>query len=150
MKCPFCDNIDTRVIDSRLLEDNSIKRRRLCEKCNKRFTTFERLEQPQIIVIKKNNMVEPYDKNKIKKSILQALTKRPVTVEEIDKITNEIEQEIYNENETEIKSVDIGEKILKRLKEIDEVAYVRFASVYRNFKEVDNFSEEVESIKNNV
>ena len=95
-------------------------------------------------------MVEPYDKNKIKKSILQALTKRPVTVEEIDKITNEIEQEIYNENETEIKSVDIGEKILKRLKEIDEVAYVRFASVYRNFKEVDNFSEEVESIKNNV
>lgn len=147
MRCPFCEKEDTKVIDSRLLDDNSIRRRRLCEGCNKRFTTYERLEQPEIIVIKKNNTVEPYDKNKIKKGIISACTKRPISVEEIDRIVNEVEQEIFSDNEKKIKSIDIGEIILQKLKTVDEVAYIRFASVYRNFKEVDNFGEEVKNIK---
>lgn len=147
MRCPFCEKEDTKVIDSRLLDDNSIRRRRLCESCNKRFTTYERLEQPEIIVVKKNNTVEAYDKNKIKKGIISACTKRPISVEEIDRIVNEVETEIFSDNEKKIKSVDIGEKILQKLKAVDEVAYIRFASVYRNFKEVDSFGEEVENIK---
>ena len=147
MRCPFCGKEDTKVIDSRLLEDNSIRRRRLCEQCNKRFTTYEKLEQPEIIVVKKNNTVETYDKSKIKKGIIQACTKRPVSVEEIDRIVNEVETEIFADNEKKVRSVDIGEKILQKLKAVDEVAYIRFASVYRNFKEVDNFGEEVENIK---
>ena len=147
MRCPFCGKEDTKVIDSRLLDDNSIRRRRVCEQCNKRFTTYERLEQPEIIVVKKNDTVETYDKNKIKKGIIQACTKRPVSVEEIDRIVNEVESEIFADNEKKIKSIDIGEKILQKLKALDEVAYIRFASVYRNFKEVDNFGEEVENIK---
>ena len=147
MRCPFCEKEDTKVIDSRLLDDNSIRRRRLCESCNKRFTTYERLEQPEIIVVKKNNTVEAYDKNKIKKGIISACTKRPISVEEIDRIVNEVESEIFSDNEKKIKSVDIGEKILQKLKAVDEVAYIRFASVYRNFKEVDSFGEEVENIK---
>ena len=147
MRCPFCEKEDTKVIDSRLLEDNSIRRRRLCEACNKRFTTYERLEQPEIIVVKKNDTVEPYDKNKIKKGIVSACTKRPISVEDIDRIVNEVEQEIFADNEKKIKSVDIGEIILQKLKTVDEVAYIRFASVYRNFKEVDNFGEEVKNIK---
>lgn len=147
MRCPFCGKEDTKVIDSRLLDDNSIRRRRLCEECNKRFTTYERLEQPEIIVVKKNNTVETYDKSKIKKGIVQACTKRPVSVEEIDRIVNEVETEIFANNEKKVRSVDIGELILQKLKALDEVAYIRFASVYRNFKEVDNFGEEVENIK---
>ena len=147
MRCPFCEKEDTKVIDSRLLDDNSIRRRRLCEACNKRFTTYERLEQPEIIVVKKNETVEPYDRNKIKKGIVSACTKRPISVEEIDRIVNEVEQEIFADNEKKIKSVDIGEIILQKLKTVDEVAYIRFASVYRNFKEVDNFGEEVKNIK---
>lgn len=147
MRCPFCEKEDTKVIDSRLLDDNSIRRRRLCEACNKRFTTYERLEQPEIIVVKKNDTVEPYDRNKIKKGIVSACTKRPISVEEIDRIVNEVEQEIFADNEKKIKSVDIGEIILQKLKTVDEVAYIRFASVYRNFKEVDNFGEEVKNIK---
>lgn len=147
MRCPFCGKEDTKVIDSRLLDDNSIRRRRLCEKCNKRFTTYERLEQPEIIVVKKNNTVETYDKSKIKKGILQACTKRPVSVEEIDRIVNEVETEIFANNEKKVRSIDIGELILQKLKALDQVAYIRFASVYRNFKEVDNFGEELENIK---
>ena len=147
MRCPFCEKEDTKVIDSRLLDDNSIRRRRLCEACNKRSTTYERLEQPEIIVVKKNDTVEPYDRNKIKKGIVSACTKRPISVEEIDRIVNEVEQEIFADNEKKIKSVDIGEIILQKLKTVDEVAYIRFASVYRNFKEVDNFGEEVKNIK---
>lgn len=147
MRCPFCGKEDTKVIDSRLLDDNSIRRRRLCEECNKRFTTYERLEQPEIIVVKKNNTVETYDKSKIKKGIVQACTKRPVSVEEIDRIVNEVETEVFANNEKKVRSVDIGELILQKLKALDEVAYIRFASVYRNFKEVDNFGEEVENIK---
>jgi len=147
LRCPFCEKEDTKVIDSRLLDDNSIRRRRLCEACNKRFTTYERLEQPEIIVVKKNDTVEPYDRNKIKKGIVSACTKRPISVEEIDRIVNEVEQEIFADNEKKIKSVDIGEIILQKLKTVDEVAYIRFASVYRNFKEVDNFGEEVKNIK---
>lgn len=147
MRCPFCGKEDTKVIDSRLLDDNSIRRRRLCEECNKRFTTYERLEQPEIIVVKKNNIVETYDKSKIKKGIVQACTKRPVSVEEIDRIVNEVETEVFANNEKKVRSVDIGELILQKLKALDEVAYIRFASVYRNFKEVDNFGEEVENIK---
>ena len=105
------------------------------------------MEQPEIIVVKKNNTVETYDKSKIKKGIVQACTKRPVSVEEIDRIVNEVETEVFANNEKKVRSVDIGELILQKLKALDEVAYIRFASVYRNFKEVDNFGEEVENIK---
>ena len=138
MKCPYCGNPDTRVIDSRPAEDgSSIRRRRSCDTCGKRFTTYEKVETIPLIVIKKDNNREQYDRGKIEKGILQACYKRPVPAEVIRKTVEQIETEIFNREEKEIPSKVIGEIVMHKLKDLDEVAYVRFASVYREFKDVN-------------
>ena len=145
MKCPYCGNPDTRVIDSRPAEDgSSIRRRRSCDTCGKRFTTYEKVET--IPLIKKDNNREQYDRGKIEKGILQACYKRPVPAEVIRKTVEQIETEIFNREEKEIPSKVIGEIVMHKLKDLDEVAYVRFASVYREFKDVNTFMEELKSI----
>ena len=147
MKCPYCGNPDTRVIDSRPAEDgSSIRRRRSCDSCGKRFTTYEKVETIPLIVIKKDNNREQYDRGKIEKGILQACYKRPVPAEIIRKTVEQIETEIFNSEEKEIPSKVIGEIVMHKLKDLDEVAYVRFASVYREFKDVNTFMEELKSI----
>ena len=147
MKCPYCGNPDTRVIDSRPAEDgSSIRRRRSCDTCGKRFTTYEKVETITLIVIKKDNNREQYDRGKIEKGILQACYKRPVPAEVIRKTVEQIETEIFNREEKEIPSKVIGEIVMHKLKDLDEVAYVRFASVYREFKDVNTFMEELKSI----
>lgn len=147
MKCPYCGNPDTRVIDSRPAEDgSSIRRRRSCDTCGKRFTTYEKVETIPLIVIKKDNNREQYDRGKIEKGILQACYKRPVPAEVIRKTVEQIETEIFNREEKEIPSKVIGEIVMHTLKDLDEVAYVRFASVYREFKDVNTFMEELKSI----
>ena len=147
MKCPYCGNPDTRVIDSRPAEDgSSIRRRRSCDTCGKRFTTYEKVETIPLIVIKKDNNREQYDRGKIEKGILQACYKRPVPAEVIRKTVEQIETEIFNREEKEIPSKVIGEIVMHKLKDLDEVAYVRFASVYREFQDVNTFMEELKSI----
>lgn len=147
MKCPYCGNPDTRVIDSRPAEDgSSIRRRRSCDTCGKRFTTYEKVETIPLIVIKKDNNREQYDRGKIEKGILQACYKRPVPAEVIRKTVEQIETEIFNREEKEIPSKVIGEIVMHKLKDLDGVAYVRFASVYREFKDVNTFMEELKSI----
>ena len=147
IKCPYCGNPDTRVIDSRPAEDgSSIRRRRSCDTCGKRFTTYEKVETIPLIVIKKDNNREQYDRGKIEKGILQACYKRPVPAEVIRKTVEQIETEIFNREEKEIPSKVIGEIVMHKLKDLDEVAYVRFASVYREFKDVNTFMEELKSI----
>ena len=147
MKCPYCGNPDTRVIDSRPAEDgSSIRRRRSCDTCGKRFTTYEKVETIPLIVIKKDNNREQYDRGKIEKGILQACYKRPVPAVVIRKTVEQIETEIFNRDEKEIPSKVIGEIVMHKLKDLDEVAYVRFASVYREFKDVNTFMEELKSI----
>ena len=147
MKCPYCGNPDTRVIDCRPAEDgSSIRRRRSCDTCGKRFTTYEKVETIPLIVIKKDNNREQYDRGKIEKGILQACYKRPVPAEVIRKTVEQIETEIFNREEKEIPSKVIGEIVMHKLKDLDEVAYVRFASVYREFKDVNTFMEELKSI----
>ena len=147
MKCPYCGNPDTRVIYSRPAEDgSSIRRRRSCDTCGKRFTTYEKVETIPLIVIKKDNNREQYDRGKIEKGILQACYKRPVPAEVIRKTVEQIETEIFNREEKEIPSKVIGEIVMHKLKDLDEVAYVRFASVYREFKDVNTFMEELKSI----
>ena len=147
MKCPYCGNPDTRVIDSRPAEDgSSIRRRRSCDTCGKRFTTYEKVETIPLIVIKKDNNREQYDRGKIEKGILQACYKRPVPAEVIRKTVEQIETEIFNREEKEIPSKVIGEIVMHKLKDLDEVAYVRFASVDREFKDVNTFMEELKSI----
>ena len=148
MKCPYCGNPDTRVIDSRPAEDgSSIRRRRSCDSCGKRFTTYEKVETIPLIVIKKDNNETAVRPGKDpEKGILQACYKRPVPAEVIEKTVEQIENEIFNREEKEIPSKVIGEIVMRRLKDLDEVAYVRFASVYREFKDVNTFMEELKSI----
>ena len=144
MKCPYCGRSDTRVIDSRPAEDgNSIRRRRSCDECGKRFTTYEKVETIPLIVIKKDNNREQFDRAKIEKGILHACYKRPVSAEAINKAVDAIELEVINREEKEIPSNEIGEIVMKKLKDLDPVAYVRFASVYREFKDVNTFMEEL-------
>ena len=147
MRCPFCNNDDTKVIDSRLSDDNSIKRRRLCEKCNKRFNTYERAETTELLVIKKDNNRQFYDREKIIKGVEQSLVKRPISRSEREQLISDIEKEIFSLDLKEIKSSKIGEIVLNKLKEVDKVAYIRFASVYREFREVKNFGEELKNIE---
>lgn len=147
MKCPYCSNIDTKVIDSRPAEDgSSIRRRRSCDICGKRFTTYEKVETIPLIIIKKDNNREQYDRAKIEAGILRACYKRPVPAEAIKQAVEDIETEIYKLEEKEIPSNKIGELVMERLKELDEVAYVRFASVYREFKDVNTFMAEIKKI----
>lgn len=145
MKCPFCNEADTKVIDSRPADDNSsIRRRRQCEKCGKRFTTYEKLETMPLMVIKKDNSREVYDRSKIESGILHSCHKRPVSSQQIDdSMVDEIETQVFNREEKEVESTVIGELVMKKLQEVDEVAYVRFASVYREFKDVSTFMEEI-------
>ena len=144
MKCPYCGNPDTRVIDSRPAEDgSSIRRRRSCDSCGKRFTTYEKVETIPLIVIKKDNNREQYDREKIEKGILQACYKRPVPASEIQRTIDAVELEIFNREEKEIPSSMIGEIVMDKLRALDPVAYVRFASVYREFKDVNTFMAEL-------
>lgn len=144
MKCPFCNNIDTKVIDTRTMEDNTaVRRRRLCEKCGERFTTYERVDTIPLTVIKANNTREIFDRNKLLNGIMRSCNKRPVSVEQMEKMVNDIESYFTNSMKKEIESKEIGKMVMNKLKEIDEVAYVRFASVYRQFKDIDSFIEEL-------
>ena len=144
MKCPYCGNSDTRVIDSRPAEENnSIRRRRCCDECGKRFTTYEKIETIPLIVIKKDNNREQFERSKIENGVLSAFYKRPVPADAIKAAVDEIELQIVNREEKEIPSSLIGEIAMERLKTLDPVAYVRFASVYRQFKDVNTFMEEL-------
>lgn len=144
MRCPFCNSADTKVIDSRPAdEQNSIRRRRECEKCGKRFTTYERLETFPLMVIKKDDTREPYDRLKAEKGILLACYKRPVSAEQVQHLLDELENQLFHTGEKEVKASEIGEIIMEKLRELDPVAYVRFASVYREFKDIDTFAKEV-------
>ena len=144
MKCPYCGNTDTRVIDSRPIEENNaIRRRRSCDECGKRFTTYEKVETIPMIVIKKDDNREQYERSKIEQGVL-----RPVPAEAIKKTVDEVELEIFNSEGKEIPSSQIGEIVMDKLKELDPVAYVRFASVYREFKDVNTFMDELKSFLN--
>ena len=147
MKCPFCSSENTRVIDSRPADDNnSIRRRRLCDECGKRFTTYEKVETIPLIVIKKDNNREQYDRSKLEGGILRACHKRPVPVQEISRLADRVETEIFNREEKEVPSTVIGELVMNYLKDLDAVAYVRFASVYREFKDVNTFMDELKKM----
>ena len=144
MKCPFCNAEDTKVIDSRPADDNaSIRRRRQCETCGKRFTTYEKLETLPLMVIKKDETREPYDRSKIEAGIVTSCHKRPISVEQISRMIDEIENEVFSLGDKEVPTSVIGEKVMSKLKGLDEVAYVRFASVYREFKDVKTFMDEI-------
>ena len=145
MKCPACGNPDLKVIDSRPIEEgNSIRRRRECLQCAKRFTTFEMIEQAQIIVIKKDGSKEPFDRNKLVNGILKSTRKRSV---DADAIVDEIEAELQNTLRLEVPSVELGDMVLAKLRDIDEISYVRFASVYHEFTDVDSFMDELKKLK---
>lgn len=149
MNCPFCGFEETSVIDSRNQDEFTIRRRRSCDNCKKRFTTFERIESIQIFVKKKDGTRELYDRNKIKSGIMHSCVKRPISAEDIDNLMNEIELEIFSTDNKELTSNYIGEIVLKKLKELDKVAYIRFASVYREFKEVNDFGHVAKDINKN-
>lgn len=150
MKCPFCNAADTKVVDSRPADDkSSIRRRRQCETCGKRFTTYEKLETMPLMVIKKDNSRETYDRAKIEAGVLHSCHKRPVSSQQINFMIDEIENEIFNMEEKEIATSAIGELVMNKLKDLDEVAYVRFASVYREFKDVNTFMEELGKLLQN-
>lgn len=150
MKCPFCGEDNTRVIDSRPSDDNnSIRRRRQCDECSKRFTTYEKVESIPLVVIKKDNIRESYDRAKIEAGIFRSCHKRPISVDQINELVDEIENAIFNLEAKEISSSVIGEIVMDKLKELDPVAYVRFASVYREFKDVNTFMNELKKILDN-
>ena len=147
MKCPVCSRENTRVIDSRPADDNnSIRRRRMCDECGKRFTTYEKVETIPLIVIKKDNNREQYDRSKIEAGVLRACHKRPISANDINKLIDEVETEIFAREEKEIPSDEIGEIVMDKIKDLDDVAYVRFASVYREFKDVNTFMSELKKM----
>ena len=147
MKCPHCGYIESKVIDSRPTDDNTaIRRRRECLSCAQRFTTYEKVETIPLIVVKKNGNRESFDRNKLMNGIIKSCEKRPVSIEQIEHMVNDIESEIQKIAKKEVSSTAIGEEIMKRLKDVDEVAYVRFASVYRQFKDVNSFMDELKTM----
>ena len=148
MRCPFCGFNDSKVVDSRPSEDNkTIKRRRECEKCNRRFNTFEKYEIQPVMVIKKDETREEFNRKKVQDGIIRSCHKRPVSSEQINKILDEIEEYISSFDTKEVKTSVIGELVMEKLKDVDEVAYVRFASVYREFRDADTFVEEIGKLK---
>lgn len=150
MKCPYCNNPNTRVIDSRPSdENNSIRRRRQCDECSRRFTTYEKIETIPLVVIKKDNNREPYNRSKIEAGVFRSCHKRPISVDQINALIDEIETQIFNREEKEVPSHVIGEMVMEKLKNLDPVAYVRFASVYREFKDVNTFMEELKKLLDN-
>ena len=147
MKCPFCNQDNTRVVDSRPADDNTaIRRRRMCDACGKRFTTYEKVETIPLIVIKKDQNREQFDRSKIEAGVLRACHKRPVSAEQIHRLVDDVETEVFNLEEREIPSSVIGEIVMDKLKDLEAVAYVRFASVYRGFKDVNTFMDELKKI----
>ena len=147
MKCPFCGYSDSKVIDSRPAEEGStIRRRRECLACQKRFTTYEIIERLPLVVIKRDGSRQSFDKVKLINGLVRACEKRPVTLSQLEAIADEIEQELQSGLEREVSTVDIGEMVMSRLKNVDEVAYVRFASVYRSFKDINTFMEELSKL----
>ena len=148
MKCPFCGDQDSKVVDSRHSEDGlSIRRRRECLKCQRRFTTYEIVESLPIIVVKRDGSRQGFDRNKILNSMVRAFDKRQVDTADIDRITTEIEQTIQNSLDREVTTDKIGEMVMERIKPLDEVAYIRFASVYRRFQDVQSFINEIKTMK---
>lgn len=147
MKCPFCNNTDTKVMDSRAAEEGfSIKRRRYCEECKERFTTYERIETVPLVVVKQGGGRESFDRQKLLNGIRKSCNKRPVSVEQMENIVQEIETHGHTNYNREIPSDVIGEMVMLKLREVDQVAYVRFASVYRQFKDVDSFMDELSKL----
>ena len=151
MKCMFCGCLESKVIDSRACdESNSIRRRRECLACQKRFTTFETIEIMSFMVVKKDKTRELFDRSKVKKGIVRACEKRPVTMEQIENAVSEIEQQLLAPMRSEIPSTEVGEMVMDKLKDLDEVAYVRFASVYRQFKDITTFRDELNKLLDNA
>ena len=149
MKCPFCSFTDSKVIDSRPTDENErIRRRRECLQCGKRFTTYEKVETIPLIIIKKDKNREQYDRAKVEAGVLRACHKRPITAEQITNLVDEVETEIFSLEDKEIESRVIGELVMNKLKDIDDVAYIRFASVYREFKDVNTFMDELKQVLN--
>lgn len=149
MKCSYCEYEETKVVDTRPTDEgHTIRRRRECISCGKRFTTYEKIENVQLIVVKKDKTRELFDRTKILNGIIKACEKRPVSLKEIERITDNIEKKLQNSMENEITSVQIGELVMEELKNIDDVAYVRFASVYRQFKDINTFMDELKKIIN--
>jgi len=145
MKCIFCSHSETKVVDSRESEDIT-RRRRECLKCKKRFTTYERAEPLQVYIIKKSNSRELFDREKLKKGIVRACEKRPISIEKIDNIVNKIEAKLRTLDTNEIQSKTLGEEVTKHLKQLDKVAYIRFASVYREFADIEDFKKEIQGL----
>ena len=144
MKCPFCSNMESKLVDSRPAEEgSSIRRRRECLNCHRRFTTYEIMESLPLVVVKKDGSRQSFDRNKVLSGLIRACEKRPVPYSELENLVSEIELVLQNEMEREISSADIGELVMERLKKVDEVAYVRFASVYRQFKDINTFMDEL-------
>lgn len=149
MNCPFCNYHETKVVDSRPTDEGqAIRRRRECLRCLKRFTTYEKMEKTPLIVIKKDGNRQLFDRNKILNGILKACEKRPVPLTKIEELVDEIEKDLYNSMEKEVTSEMIGQMVMNKLKEVDEVSYVRFASVYRQFKDINTFMEELKKLLN--
>lgn len=149
MKCPYCGYSESKVVDSRPTEEETaIRRRRECEKCTKRFTTYEKIEEVPLVIIKKDGSREVYQRGKLINGFLKACEKRPVSLKQIEEVVDEIEKELYNSMDKEIDSKKIGEMVMKRLKQLDDVAYVRFASVYRQFKDLNTFMDELNKLIN--
>ena len=147
MKCPYCDFDTSKVVDSRPIEEgNSIRRRRECENCKRRFTTYEKIEQVNVMVVKKDGAREFFDREKILKGIIRSCEKRPISIKQMENIVTDIEKEIVNMMQREISSEEIGNLVMDKLKDIDEVSYVRFAYVYRQFKDVNSFLDELKNI----
>ena len=150
MRCPFCSFGESKVIDSRPTEENnSIRRRRECLKCGQRFTTYEKLESIALVVIKKDESRQPFNRNKVLKGIITACEKRPISLAQMENIADEIESELAQAMDREIKSTQIGEMVMQRLRVLDEVAYVRFASVYKQFSDIETFMEELNGLIGN-
>jgi transcriptional repressor NrdR len=149
MKCPFCGHEEDKVIDSREATNGAaIRRRRECLKCKRRTTTYERIEESPLLVVKRDGRREPFDRKKILNGVIKACEKRPVPLETIEELVNELEREISREFDREVPAIEIGERLMRRLHELDEVAYVRFASVYRSFKDINQFMKELRELLN--
>ncbi len=147
MKCPFCGHLDNKVVNSRLTPDEtSIRRRRECLDCGARFTTYEYVERTPVLVVKRDGRRQPFERQKLIGGLMRACEKRPVTLEQIEALVSEVEKELHNQMEPEVSSLRIGEMVLSRLRRLDEVAYVRFASVYRQFRDVSEFSDEIRAL----
>jgi len=147
MKCPYCNNLEDKVIDSRISKDGEIiRRRRECLGCAKRFTTHEKIEDKLPLIVKKDGRREPYDRDKTMEGMKKACQKRPISIEAIEKIADKIEQDIVSRGVKEIKGAELGEKVMLELHDLDDVAYVRFASVYRSFTDISDFMEEVKTL----